>query len=140
MIQFRSVSELARTLGGVPAEMAAELRAELPRIGELLKSRSEANASWSDRIPGAHYLKVGLGSTTGGVTVGVDQTLAPHARPYEGLSSGGSRGFFRHPVYGDPDISWVSQDTRPFIAPAVEETRPEMQAAIEALVHKVTGL
>lgn len=140
MIQFRSVSELARTLGAVPAEMAVELRAELPVIGEKLKARSQENSSWSSRIPGAHYLKVGLGSTTGGVSVGVDQTLAPHARPYEGLSSGGSRGFFRHPVYGDPDIPWQQQDTRPFIAPAVEATRPEMRDAIEALVHKVTGL
>jgi hypothetical protein len=89
MIQFRSVSELARTLGGVPTEMAAELRAELPLIGESLRSRSEDNSSWSSRIPGAHYVKVGLGSS-GGVSVGVDASLAPHARPYEGLSSGGS--------------------------------------------------
>jgi hypothetical protein len=43
-------------------------------------------------------------------------------------------------VYGDPDISWVTEATRPFMAPAVEATRPEMQDAIEALVHKVTGL
>jgi hypothetical protein len=139
MIQFRSVSELARTLGGVPVEMAAELRVELPLIGEKFMALSQANSSWSDRIPGAHYLQVGLGSTTGGVSVGVDQVAAPHARPYEGMSSGGGRGFFRHPVYGNEDV-WVSQDTRPFLAPAVEETRPEMQEAIEALVHKVTGL
>lgn len=138
MIHFSSVSELARTLGGVPTEMAAGLREELPHIGETLMRRSQDNASWSDRIPDAHYLKVGLGATTGGVTVGVDQTAAPHARPYEGLSAGGSSGFFRHPVYGND--WWVSQDTRPFLAPAVEETRPELTDAISELVHRVTGL
>jgi hypothetical protein len=136
-VYFRSVTELARTLGGVPAEFAAELRPALADIGERLKSRSQDNASWSDRIPGAHYIKVGLGSTTGGVTVGVDQTIAPHARPYEGLSSGG-HGFFRHPVYGHD--WWVSEDTRPFLSPAVEATQPEMTDEIEALIHKVTGL
>jgi hypothetical protein len=137
-VHFRSVSELARTLGAVPVEMARELRAELPVIGEKFMARSQENASWSSRIPDAHYMKVGTGATTGGVTVGVDQTLAPHARAYEGLAPGGDhRGFFRHPVYGND--WWVSQDTRPFIAPAAEETRPEMVAAIEALVHRVTG-
>jgi hypothetical protein len=139
MIQFRSVSELARTLGGVPVEMAAELRVELPVIGEKFMARSQENSSWSSRIPGAQYVKVGLGSS-GGVTVGVDQTIAPHARPYEGLSSGGSRGFFKHPVYDDPDIAWVTESTRPFMAPAAEATRPEMNADIEALIHRVTGL
>jgi hypothetical protein len=136
-VYFRSVTELARTLGGVPAEMAAELRPALADIGEKLKSRSQENASWSTRIPGAHYLKVGVGATTGGVTVGVDQTIAPHARPYEGITSGG-KGFFRHPVYGND--WWVSEDTRPFISPAVEQTRPELMDEIEALVHRVTGL
>lgn len=139
MFHFSSVSELARTLGGIPAGMAAGLREELPHIAEVAKARSQANSSWSSRIPGAHYVKVGL-SSTGGATIGVDQEAAPHARPYEGLSSGGSRGFFRHPVYGDPDIPWVQQDTRPFLAPAVEETRPEMTEAVEALIHRVTGL
>jgi hypothetical protein len=139
-VHHESVAELARTFGRIPAEFAAGLREELPRAGEALMRRSQANASWSSRIPGAHYVRPDLSSRSGGVVVGVDQAAAPHARPYEGLSSGGSRGFFRHPVFGDPDIPWEQQDTRPFLAPAVEAEGPALVDAIRDLVRQITSL
>lgn len=137
-IHAESVGELARTFGRVPAEMTAGLRAELPAAGQRLLRASQAGASWSSRIPGAHYLRTSLAQSGGGVSVGVDATAAPHARAYEGLTQGGSRGFFRHPTYGhDP---WVSQDTRPFLRPAIEAEAPRLEEAIRALVRKATSL
>jgi hypothetical protein len=138
MIHFDSVSELARTFGRVPEEMAAGLREELPAAGQALLRASQANASWSTRIPAAHYLRAGTG-VNGGVSVGVDSVAAPHARPYEGMTVGGSRAFFRHPVFGNRD-NWVQEATRPFLRPAVEAERPALEAAITALVHKVTSI
>lgn len=138
-IHAESVTELARTFGRLPTEMAEGLRRELPVAGQRLLRLSQANSSWSGRIPGAHYIRARL-SRTGGVEVGVDASKAPHARPYEGLSSGGSRGFFRHPVYGDPDIPWQQQATRPFLKPAVEVEGPRLEEAVRALVRKVTSL
>jgi hypothetical protein len=137
-VHFRSVTEAARTLGRIPVEMTRLLRPALTEAGQDLMRMSQENASWSTRIPAAHYLKVGLGSTTGGVTVGVDSTLAPHARPYEGLSSGGSRGFFRHPTWGDDP--WVQEDTRPFIAPAALAEGPRLEQRIEDIVTEVTRI
>lgn len=132
---FESVSELARTFGRVPAEFAAGLRTELPAAGQALLRASQANASWSSRIPAAHYLKTSV-SATGGVSVGVDASAAPHARPYEGMSG---QSFFRHPVYGNREV-WVSQNTRPFLRPAAEAEGPALEEAIRALVRKVTSI
>lgn len=136
MIHAESVSELARVFGRVPAEMAAGLREELPAAGERLMRASQQNASWSSRIPAAHYLRVSV-SSSGGVSVGVDQVAAPHARPYEGLSSGGSRGFFRHPNWGRDD--WSQEATRPFLAPAVEQEGPALKEAIGQLIRNITS-
>lgn len=138
-IHAQSVSELARTFGRIPAEMAAGLREELPQIGQILMRRSQANASWSSRIPGAHYVRARLGSSHGGVEVGVDRVAAPHARPYEGLAPGGNSRFFRHPTNDTPN-TWVTQETRPFFRPAAEETAPEMETRIRALVRTVTRI
>lgn len=139
---YESVSDLARTFGRVPAEMAAGLRAELPAVGAELMAVSQANSSWSSRIPGAHFIRARV-SQSGGVEVGVDQGDAPHARPYEGLSAGGSGGEFRHPVYGPtetrPDPPWVPEATRPFLRPAAEAVGPQLEDRIRSLVQRVTA-
>jgi hypothetical protein len=138
MIHAESVSQLARVLGRVPAEMATELQPALREAGEAVMHASQANASWSSRIPAAHYLETSV-SQTGGVAVRVDQTLAPHARPYEGISAGAdSRGFFRHPVYGND--WWVSEGTRPFLRPAVESEGDHAKELIAAAIRKATSL
>lgn len=137
MIHAESVSELARVFGSVPAGMAQGLREELPEIGRRVERRSQANSAWSRRIPAAHYVRVSV-SQSGGVTVGVDAQAAPHARPYEGLSSGGRRGTFRHPNWGRDD--WSEERTRPFLRPAADAERPDAEEAIRQLVRRVTAL
>lgn len=70
------------------------------------------------------------GAQTAGVFLRVNAARAPHARPYEGMTG---RNPFRHPVFGDRSV-WVAERTRPFLVPAVQETRPEvMGAAVDAI-------
>jgi hypothetical protein len=60
----------------------------------------------------------------------VNTRKAPHARPYEGITSRGST--FRHPVFGH-DV-WVEQETRPFLFPAVEAKK---DAAVDLVKQAV---
>ena len=65
--------------------------------------------------------------------VGVELRVSkgvPHARPYEGISQQGSTSYFRHPVFGNREV-WVSQNTRPYLWPAVRGRARDMRAAVE---------
>lgn len=91
-------------------------------------AQARANASWSSRIPGAIRVAV----LKRGVDIRVNRRRAPHARPYEAI---GGNATFRHPVHGHRD-RWVSQATRPFLDPAVEQHRGKVRKALIDLVDK----
>jgi len=131
-IEYTSVRALAEAFGTLPAEMRAELRPRLKAAGGLVAAAARSNASWSSRIPGAIRVSTSFTSRTGGVSVRVDSQKAPHARAYEGIAGNAT---FRHPVYGGD--TWVEQETRPFLAPAVNAKRAVVMAEIEAAVKAV---
>ncbi|MGH3496316.1 MAG: HK97 gp10 family phage protein [Nocardioidaceae bacterium] len=126
------VRDLAARMGTVPAELRAELRPKLRAAGTIVADQAKANASWSTRIPAAIGVRTSFGTRAGGVTIRVDSVKAPHARPYEGLSAGGGRGTFRHPVYGH-DV-WVTEATRPFLMPAVRAKRFQVILTVDQAI------
>lgn len=106
--------------------MRKELRRGLRVVGKSTEADAKANASWSTRIPGAITLRISTSSRVGGLFLRVNSQKAPHARPFEGLSS--RTQYFRHPVFGNPDV-WVAQKERRFLLPAVEKNRAQLRSA-----------
>ena len=120
---------LATRLGMMPAELRPRVRAALKVSGESMRSRAAAQATWSTRIPKALKTRTRFAGSRPGVWVAASRNIAPHARPYEGITGNAT---FRHPTL-DPE-KWVTQSTRPFLVPAVEATNDEaIRAAIDAL-------
>ncbi len=124
------VGELAAALRRMPVETRRELRPALRRAGNRVKSRAAGNAAWSSRIPPSLAVVLSTSMRRSAVAISARASVAPHARPYEGITGAGS---FRHPVFGG-DV-WVAQATRPFLAPAA---LAEQAAVVEELGQAVT--
>lgn len=123
------VSQLARDLYRMGPAGRRRLKTAFERAGRGALSDAKSRASWSRRIPAAIKAQpmVGTGlANRVGVQLRVSVAAAPHARPYEGLGQGGS---FRHPVFGRD--RWVSQNTRPYIWPAVRGRIPQITADVD---------
>lgn len=119
---------LQRDLKRLAPAVQKELNAEIKGIAGEIVSAAKANASWSSRIPGA----IGLSVTTTRVGVKANRRKAPHARAYEGTRRAGfgTQKSFRHPVFGNRNV-WVSQPTRPFLAPAIRANQDQFFARAE---------
>lgn len=128
------VREFAVAVGNMPAGVRRELRPALRKAAEGVRRDAQSNASWSSRIPAAIKVQTSLSARSGGVTLRVDSSAAPHARPYEGLSG----RVFRHPVFGDTD-TWVAQHARPFLQPAVDAGRGDVIDAVGKAVDYVAA-
>jgi len=124
---------LARQLGSIPTELRKTLRPALRQVGEKTKADVAARASWSTRIPRSLRVRPVLTGKSVGVYVEAQARIAPHARAYEGLLD--RRDSFRHPVFGDRD-AWVSQATRPFMAPGVAANARATSEAISDAVDE----
>jgi hypothetical protein len=129
-------AQLSRDLYRMGPTMRRRLRAEFERAGQatLSDARSRAGA-WSSQIPSAIQMRPISNLTTGqvGVELRVSKSVR-HARPYEGISQQGSLGHFRHPVYGNTKV-WRSQETRPYLRPAVQGRAPALRRAVEQAVE-----
>lgn len=131
----------AQEFGRLPTDLRAmtprlrrSLRRNLKAVAEPIAADARSRASWSTRIPGA--ISVTTGISRGAQVVirfRVSAAAAPHARAYEGLSSRGGVGFFRHPVYGTD--RWVSQQTKPFIEPALRAGRDDALRALDEAIQ-----
>jgi hypothetical protein len=121
--------QIARDLRALPQETRKAVRPLLRQAGELVAQEARGLASWSTRIPASVRVRTSFRENREGVKVVAGGPAAPHARPYEGLSSRGDT--FRHPVFGNTDV-WVSQETRPFIFPAAEAKSEEVTGLIRA--------
>jgi len=126
---------LAQQLGTMPAQLQKELQGRfrplIKAAGETVKRAAAAKASWSSRIPRALRLQVSFGAKKAGLRLTVLESVAPHARPFEGITD--RRNLFRHPVFGDEDV-WVAQATRPFLIPALQETRAQVIADVDEAI------
>ncbi len=114
MISSQGLALLRADLSRVPEDMRGQVRKAVRAAGQSTLDDARSNASWSSRIPGALTMRVSLAGNYPGVVVLARASVAPHARPYEGILSDP----FRHPTWGTPP--WVPQSARPFLFPAAE--------------------
>ena len=129
----QAIRQLAKDLDGIPKELRKQLRPALKAAAEPIVADAKVRASWSARIPRAITLSVRLSQRDPGVSIRVRSKVAPHARPYEGITGNAS---FRHPVFGHRD-RWVSQETRPYLASAAEAGMDGVLAASVDAVDQV---
>lgn len=130
-VDIGSLDLFIEQLRAVPKESRQDVRKAIVAATEDIRRDMARRASWSSRIPPAITTRVRFASAS--VQLRVNSKRAPHARPYEGLSSRG--GSFRHPVYGHRD-RWVSQSARPFFFPAVDGHRKAVRDAVERAVFQ----
>lgn len=86
---------------------AGDLGKRLKEAGEYVAAIAKDKASWSEQIPPA--IKVGGGRSAVTITCRVGPA---YPNEIEGV---------RHPVFGNPDIPWVTNEHRPFFEPAATE-------------------
>lgn len=125
------------------ADLMPELRRGMKSAAKPLVDAVKKEASWSSRIPAATSAKVSFSAKSAGVTVKVDSTKAPEARP---LDNRGRNGQFRHPVFADAqnltrrDWAWVNQQAQPFwstgLAKADADVDKAMLGVLDALAKK----
>lgn len=123
------LDRLIADFGQFPDDLRKELRPAMRRAAEPILRDAKRRASWSSRIPGAIRLVASFTKRSPGVRLRVDLKKAPHARAFEGLTSGAT---FRHRVYGR-DV-WVTQRARPFFFPAVQAGSEAVMAEANAAV------
>ncbi|HEY9417673.1 MAG TPA: hypothetical protein VIQ30_23180 [Pseudonocardia sp.] len=131
---------IAEDMRRLPDEARRKLRPQLRSAAEATAEDARRRASWSTRIPPTVKVRTSFRVGREGVEIVAGGPSAPHARPYEGLSAGGS-GEFRHPVYADATNftrrgwTWVTAATRPFLFPAAEageeRTTQNLTAALD---------
>lgn len=124
--------QIARDMRALPEETRKAVRPALRKAGEVVQRDAQGRASWSGRIPASIKVVTSFRQNREGVTVRAGGKNAPHARPYEGLSTRG--GTFRHPVYGND--WWVAQASRPFLFPAAEANAAAVTAAMRGTLDE----
>lgn len=131
-------SQLQKDLHAMGPKQRKRLRKEFLRISQSAASDAKSRAgAWSRRIPSA--ISNRAQTDTGRGRVGAEVRVSarvPHARPYEGISQQGATTYFRHPVFGNTE-NWVSQQTRPYLWPAVKGREADMRRAVEKTVDDV---
>lgn len=130
---------LARRLAAVPAGARRSTAKALRRTAEEVKVDAASNASWSSRIPDSLVVQVRFAGRYPGAVIIARASIAPHARPYEGI---GGNAYFKHPLFGNRDKLQL-QATRPFLRPAVLQAGSELPDRLAAAVDeavKATGL
>lgn len=126
-------AQLASALSDVPKELQKQVRPVLRKAAEPILQDAKRRASWSRRIPKSLVIRTSFSGRKQGVRIVARKSVAPHARPFEGLQAGARSGFFRHPVFGQD--RWANQETRPSIVPAVEAGRPDVLNGLAAAVR-----
>lgn len=129
--------QIAADMRALPEATRKPLRAKLRAAGEAMVNDAKARASWSTRIPDTVRLEISFRADREGVRIVAGGRNAPHARAYEGITTGKT---YRHPVYADSahftrkGWTWVTAPTRPFLLPAAEAIEgPTTRAVEEAL-------
>jgi hypothetical protein len=134
-VDFNEVKIFSHILRRADPVMYKFLHARLLEAGKVVKETAVQNSSWSAKIPGAIRTR----STIGTISVYVDKTIAPNARPIE---HGGLKGTFRHPVYNKG--GWAKQAARPFLTPAMAANRSKVieliNVAIDETLAEITRL
>lgn len=127
------LKRLIKDLGALPPDLKRELRTALRKAAQPVLGQMRANSRWSHRIPAATRVSVGLSASRTGVTLRTNAKRAPHARPYE---HGGSRGNFRHPLFGNKK-KWVAERARPFFFNAADQRANDVRDSLGDTVIEI---
>lgn len=131
----QALRALQRDLGKIEPELRKKLRPALKTAAQPIVADAKRRASWSTRIPRAITLSVRFGRRNPGVSIRVRGSVAPHGRPYEGITGNVT---FRHPLFGRRgEGEWFVQETRSFLVPAAEAGMNGALAASAAVVDQV---
>lgn len=137
-VDYADIQRLAKDFGGIPPYLRTRIRPELVKIGRKLATEAKRNAEWSSRIPGAIGVSVNTSMKSGGVRIVTKASKAPHARAYEGIAT--RKPVFRHPVFARGDNrsnwTWVTENTRPFLVPAVKSGQDDARRQIADVVQR----
>jgi hypothetical protein len=145
-IDASDIAALTKALSAAGSRAGRDLGPRMRRVGQRGVEQAKRNASWSDRIPGAIYASVSTRGARAGIVLRVRRKQAPHARPYEGLPTKGTRSHrhaFRHPVFARgedrSEWTWRAQRTRPFLLPAAREQRDAVRTELADLLATVAA-
>lgn len=131
-----NLTKAAKDLRKVAPELAKELNKELKAAAQIIVTEAKAEAQWSSRIPA--LIKVERRGLSVKIVAGAGQR--PHESEAHAFEHGGLPGKFRHPVGGNRE-NWVSQDARPFIAPAfLARIDPAMNRIVAAIDRALGAL
>jgi len=126
--------QIAADMRALPEAARKPLRARLLAGGESLVADAKARASWSTRIPNTVRMEVSFRADREGVRIIAGGRNAPHARAYEGITTGKT---YRHPVHADSahftreKWTWVEAPTRPFLLPAAEAIEGPLTVGVQ---------
>jgi hypothetical protein len=116
--------------GGAAAgkEAVGDLGKRLKEAGEYVAGIARGKASWSSKVPAS--IKVGGGRSGVNITAGGARAPAAYPNEIPGV---------RHPVFGGkgtarPDAPWVTNENRPFLAPAGDEGADGAAAIVAQVV------
>lgn len=173
-IDMRTLSEsLRNTDKAFAASLKRELRKAVQEEGAALVQGIKARASWStgntsstkyphSSIAAATSIAITLGTKSANVRIRVNNSKAPHARPWEMGSGRSASGVLRHPVFGrkaaggaeaSPIVrskrqsarqnvdrskwTWTTTTTRPFFFSTIGQRDPITTKRFEEVMNKV---
>ncbi len=127
------IAKLARDLRALGGDVSREINQKYKAVASTVANSAKGNASWSTRIPPAVKVRTARSLVHPGADIVVSGP--PHSRLFEGWTKGG-KASFRHPVFKRPGrkTAWVSQKTRPFLAPAAARHAEDGKKAVDAAV------
>lgn len=119
-VQMTGLKAFTRDLRKANKALPKKLQAQMKQAGDVVADDARSRASWSSRIPGS----IRTGASAKGAYIKAGGAAAPHAAAYE------TAGQFRHPVFGRD--TWVEEQGRPFMVPALEARESDIEAAAVA--------
>lgn len=135
-IDTRELKAFIRSLRRASPEGAKRFRLGLRASGTIVEKRAKTIAArHSKKIPPT--IKAGTYGATVFVKAGKD---VPLAALYELGNKGknADASTFRHPTYGHEP--WVEEARYPFLRPAVDETAPEVEAAVLKVADEIADV
>jgi hypothetical protein len=129
-VDTRDFRKFAKALMVAAPMVYATLRINMRGVGDIVANEARGIAAGaSTTVPDSIKVRVS-GATVSVVAGGAG---VPMGGLLEEGNVGGSKGTFRHPVFGNATV-WASQPMHPFLAPALANKMDAAEiAAVEAL-------
>lgn len=128
----------ARGLRLADRKLYLTLNKRVRAAAQVVADDAKQRASWSTKIPSTIHVRGGAARLSVVAGKGV-----PYAVPYEYGGKKMAKGTFKHPVFAavgsaryNDKGSWPTQNTRPFLLPALAANREVVLAAVVDAVNE----